>query len=431
VRYIYTLFLYLVLPFLPLRLLWRSRKNAAYRKRILERFAYYQFSALTECIWVHAVSVGEVVAAVPLINFLIKRYVDTAIVVTTMTPTGAEVVQKNFGNKVKHIYVPYDYPGVIKRFLRQVKPKLLILMETELWPNLLYYTDLRNIPIILCNARLSAKSYSGFMKIQPFIKSVLDCITLVMAQSVMDGERFLSLGLEPARLSVIGNTKFDLNVPEEVLFEANKLRLVIGQERLIWVAASTHEHEEEKILFAAKKVLEVLPNVLLILVPRHQERFDKVYTLCKQENFNVVRYTDISNYSGSTNIILGDVIGQMFLFYALSDIAFVGGSLVPWGGHNLLEPAALAKPVITGPHLGSFLEISQLLSGAGALVKVDDESHLAQNLLNLFQDPILREKLGVVACNVITEHRGASKKIFAVVKNIIAGHYLEPVQDLM
>lgn len=419
-RYTYNFFLYLILPFLPLRLLWRSRKNIAYRQRMFERFGYFNFPPTKECIWVHAVSLGEAISAVPLIRALIRRYPNTAIVVTTMTPTGAERIQKIFNKEVIQLYVPYDYPFIVKRFLRQFNPKILVLMETELWPNILYYSAKRKVPIILCNARLSAKSVSGYKKIRGFMKQILDYITMVVAQSKIDGERFLALGLDPQKLLIGGNIKFDITIPDEVLLQATQLRLVFGKTRPIWIAASTHNMEEEKILIAAKKVLEILPDALLILVPRHLERFDKIFELCRNDGFNVVRYSNKQDYAASTNVVLGDVMGQLLLFYAVSDIAFVGGSLVPWGGHNLLEPAALAKPVISGPNLNAFLEISQLLIDGGALVKVDDEIILAQNLLKLFQDQNLREKLGAAALDVVEKHRGTTGKIMALIETLCA-----------
>ena len=419
-RYTYNFFLYLILPFLPLRLLWRSRKNIAYRQRMFERFGYFNFSPTKECIWVHAVSLGEAISAVPLIRALIRRYPNTAIVVTTMTPTGAERIQKIFNKEVIQLYVPYDYPFIVKRFLCQFNPKILVLMETELWPNILYYSAKRKVPIILCNARLSAKSVSGYKKIRGFMKQILDYITMVVAQSKIDGERFLALGLDPQKLLIGGNIKFDITIPDEVLLQATQLRLVFGKTRPIWIAASTHNMEEEKILIAAKKVLEILPDALLILVPRHLERFDKIFELCRNDGFNVVRYSNKQDYAASTNVVLGDVMGQLLLFYAVSDIAFVGGSLVPWGGHNLLEPAALAKPVISGPNLNAFLEISQLLIDGGALVKVDDEIILAQNLLKLFQNQSLREKLGAAALDVVEKHRGTTGKIMALIETLCA-----------
>ncbi len=419
-RYLYNLVWFLILPFLPIRLLWRSRKNSAYRKNILERFAYFSFPALKGAIWVHTVSVGEALSAAPLVKALIKHYPDTKIVVTTMTPTGRERLQKIFtDNEILLLYVPYDYPLAVKRFLHHLNPKILVLIETEIWPNILYYTAKLNTPIIIGNARLSAKSFAGYSKIRPFIKSIINYTTMILAQSKLDAERFQTLGLEPQKISIAGNIKFDISIPNEVLLESSNLHSTLGKARPIWVAASTHPLEEEKVLVATKKVLESIPNALLILVPRHPERFDTVFDLCNQRGFKTIRYTKLQDYSSSINIIVGDVMGKMLSFYAASDIAFVGGSLIPWGGHNLLEPAALAKPILTGPNLNAFLEISQLLADADAMIKVNNEEELAQNLLKLFANSELRGKLGTAALDVVEKHRGATTKILTTIENII------------
>lgn len=415
-RYIYNLFLYLILPFLPLRLLWKSRKSAAYRKRIAERFAFFNFPALKSSIWVHAVSVGESISAAPLIQDLIRDYPKTTIVVTTMTPTGAERIQKIFNGQVLQLYVPYDYPFAVKRFLRHINPKILILMETELWPNILYYSAQYKIPIILANARLSEKSFANYKKISWFMRPILNRITSVAAQSKLDAKRFLALGIDPKKIAVTGNLKFDAQVPDDVFAQAKQLRLAWGKDRPIWIAASTHKGEEEKVLQAAKMVREILPESLLVLVPRHPQRFNEVFDLCCAQGLEVIRYKERQKCLATTNVILGDVMGHLLLFYAASDIAFVGGSLIPWGGHNLLEPAALAKPIISGQNLNAFLEISQLLTDAEALVKVDDEVSLAQNLLQLFKEKTWQEKLGCAALDVVEKHRGATKKILEQIK---------------
>ncbi|MEI8054473.1 MAG: lipid IV(A) 3-deoxy-D-manno-octulosonic acid transferase [bacterium] len=418
-RHIYNLFLYLILPFLPLRLLWKSRKNIAYSQHIAQRFACFDFPALKDSIWVHAVSVGESISAVPLIQELIRDYPKTIIVVTTMTPTGAERIQKIFNGQVLQLYVPYDYPFAIKRFLRHINPRILILMETELWPNILYYSAESKIPIVLANARLSEKSFVNYKKIRFFVRSMLGCITVVAAQSKLDAERFLALGLDQKKILVTGNIKFDVKVPDELFEHAKQLRLAFGKNRPIWIAASTHKGEEEKILAAAKIVCEAIPESLLILVPRHPQRFDEVFDLCLEREFEAIRYSKNQNCLASTNVVLGDVMGQLLLFYAASNIAFVGGSLVSWGGHNLLEPAVLAKPIISGQHLSNFLEISQLLIDFEALITVVNEAELARNLILLFQNKTLQEKLGCLALDVVEKHRGATKKTLAHIKGFL------------
>jgi len=243
---------------------------------------------------------------------------------------------------------------------------------------------------------------------------------MVLAQSEADGKRYLALGLEPKKLLVTGNVKFDIEIAPEVFLAANEFRSLLGNNRPIWVAASTHKGEEEKVLVAMKKVLEAVPDALLILVPRHPERFDFVFDLCAAKGFNAVRYSKIKEYSDATNIILGDVMGQMLMFYAAADIAFVGGSIVPWGGHNLLEPAALAKPVLSGPHLSAFVEISQLLSDGDGLVIVDDEEALAKKLIELFQDKVAQEKIGAAALKVVEKYRGVTKRTLEIVEKVLS-----------
>lgn len=418
-RHIYNLFLYLVLPLLPLRLLWKSRKNTAYRQRIFERFACFNLPALKNSIWIHAVSVGELISAVPLVQDLIHTYPKTTIIITTMTPTGAERIQKIFGKQVLQLYVPYDYPFAVKNFLRHINPKILILIETELWPNLLHYSSKRKIPIIIANARLSQKSFEGYKKIKLLMRSILNCITCLAAQTKLDAERFSALGVDPKKILIAGNVKFDLKISDDVFMRALQLRLIWGKDRPIWIAASTHKGEETKILSAAQIVLKAIPNSLLILVPRHQERFNEVFDLCLKQGFDIIRYSENQKCPAQTNIILGDVMGQLLLFYAVSDIAFVGGSLIPWGGHNPIEPAALAKPIISGQNLNSFLEISDLLTNADALIRVDDEIALARNLITLFKDKALQEKLGGAALDVVEKHRGATKKILERIKTYL------------
>lgn len=391
-----------------------------YRQKMGERFSYYNFHGVKESIWIHAVSLGESISAVPLVKSLLKKYPHVPIVVTTMTPTGAAAIQRFLGDQVLQVYVPYDYPFAVKRFLDHFNPQILVLMETELWPNILHYTAARKIPIVLGNARLSAKSFNGYSKIKMLIQPILNCITKVLAQSRLDGDRFLSLGLDPKKLSITSNIKFDLEIPATVVGEAQKLRSLLGVNRPIWVAASTHEGEEAKVMISAEKILSSVPAALLILVPRHPERFEQVFNLCAKEKFEVLRYSEIEKYSDSTSIILGDVMGKLLVFYGASDVAFVGGSLVAWGGHNLLEPAALAKPVISGPHLSAFLEISQILDDSKALTKVADEDELAQNVIKFLQDAHLREKFGAKALDVCEKYRGATKKISEVIDFLLA-----------
>ena len=416
---IYDFSFYLILPFLPLRLWFKSRKNKLYARRMKERFGRFSFPKLESSIWVHAVSLGESVAALPLIEGLLKRYPEIQIVVTNMTPTGAEQIKKSLGDKVLQLYVSYDYPRAVKRFLEQINPRILIVMETELWPNMLYQCRERNISIVIANARLSQHSFAGYKRIASIIGYLLNCATFVIAQNKTYGNRFIKLGLSRSRLLVMGNIKFDLKIPDSLSEQALELRKKLGLNRPIWVAASTHPQEEEKILTAAAKINEAIPSALLILIPRHPERFNEVEQLCKQKNFRITRYSSQQSCSPDTNVMIGDVMGQMLLFYAIANVAFVGGSLVPNGGHNILEPAALEKPIITGMHLENFAEIAQLFLDNDALITVNDEMALAQNVTELLQDKNLRRQYGIAAREVMEKNQGATRKILNVIYKLV------------
>ena len=420
-RYIYNFIFYLILPLILLRLLWKARKLAAYKKRCLERFAYLKISPLKDSIWVHAVSLGETNAAIPLIKSLKEHYPDTTIVVTTMTPTGSERVNKIFGDSVFHVYVPYDYSGAVKRFLNYTNPRLLIIMEKELWPNILYYCHKRHIPILVANAKFSQHSFNGYRKIKKLTQQMLHNINMIAAQTQLDAQRFINLGADPKKITVTGNLKFDITLPENLSGKAQQIRASWGMDRPIWVAGSTHAGEEEKVLQAHKKIKQALPNALLILVPRHPERFAQITELAKKQNFNVIIRTKQDKCTPTTDIIIGDTMGELLLFYAASDVAFVGGSLMPdIGGHNVLEPAALNIPIITGPYLSNFSEISQLLETAGALIKINNAEQLAETIIKLFQNPSLRKKQSTAAAQVIEQNRGALNKIMEKINILLS-----------
>lgn len=412
-RFLYNLLFQLAIPFILLRLYLRGKTNQAYRMRWKERFAYYEQSPYKKSIWVHAVSLGEAIAAVPLIKALQNKYPDITIVATTMTPTGSEKLRQVFADKIIQVYVPYDYSGAIKRFLRHFNPILLVIMETELWPNLLHYSSQKKIPIFLANARLSDKSYRHYKFLKFFAKKMLNCITFIAAQSASDGDKFLSLGFAKEKLLVTGNIKFDMEVAEDIKIEAEALKstLNISINRPIWIAASTHQGEEEKILIAFKKVLQFLPNVLLVLVPRHPERFIQVRNLCLQQGYNVICYTEKKQCDHNVQILLGDIVGKLLVFYSLAEVAFVGGSLVSVGGHNLLEPAAVKVPILTGSNLNNFQEISSLMFKDSALIIVKDENELAEGVLNILQNKNLAKSLTNAATIILEQNKGALKKL--------------------
>lgn len=421
--FFYNLIFQLFIPFIILRLYWKSRRNPAYRERWRERFAYYKNVPYQHSIWIHAVSLGESIAAIPLISALKKKYPNENIVVTTMTPTGSEKLRQTFGKEIIQVYVSYDYSGAVKRFLRHFNPNLLIIMEKELWPNLLHYSAQRKIPILLANAQLSLRSFHRYQLIESFAKKILACISTVAAQSTADGERFLALGLRPEQLLVTGNIKFDLTIADEVKEEAKNLveSLGIAKNRPIWIAASTHEGEEKKVLAAMREILKILPETLLILVPRHPERFGQVRDLCLEQGFKVVSYSQNQPCGAAIQILLGDVIGKLLVFYSLAQAAFVGGSLVSIGGHNLLEPAALGVPILIGPNLANCKEISALFFADGAAILVQDESELAEKVLQILQDKELHDLLAQKAVAILEQNKGVLDKLmFWVEKNYVA-----------
>jgi 3-deoxy-D-manno-octulosonic-acid transferase len=421
IRIVYSFILLLITPLVVLRLYWRSLRAPDYRRRILERFAFFANPKLTQGVWVHAVSVGEVIVATPLIKRLRQTYPQLPIVVTTMTPTGSQQVQRNFADdkNIFHVYAPYDLPSVVRRFLRKLQPRMLIIMETELWPNMIHCCHQQHIPVVLANARLSRRSARGYTRILKLVKPMLNNIDQIVAQSRVDAKRFACLGMPSQKISVSGSIKFDLQLSENIFTQAVALRQQWGKQRPVWVAGSTHEGEDEIILRAFEKVKKCFKQVLLVLVPRHPERFAKVTQLAKKHGYRVVQRSQASEDTSQAEVFIGDSMGELNLFYAAADITFVGGSLVPHGGHNLLEPAVLAKPIIIGPHMFNFAQITQLLRRAHALYQVDSEQTLAKTVLQLLADANLRAELGDAAQAVVLKNRGAIDKHLELIRQYI------------
>lgn len=413
-RYLYTFLLYLSLPFIFLRLLWRSLSLRDYRLRFKERLGYYPIH-LDKCVWVHAVSVGEVLAAIPLIKALQAQYPHLPMLVTTMTPTGSARVKAAFGDSVSHVYLPYDLPGAISRFLDAMHPQVCVIMETELWPNLLHACVTRNIPVCLTNARLSEKSARGYHRIASLTRKMFADLTQIAACQQADADRFAQLGAK--NVVVTGNLKFDLVITDEVRAKGEALRQQLGRERFIWVAASTHAGEEEIILAAHKKLLSVQQDALLILVPRHPDRFVKVSALAAQE-FKTQCRSKNEPLEKDTNVYLGDTMGELLVMYAAGDVALVAGSLIPRGGHNVLEPAALAKPVLTGEFVFNFAEICDMLTRAGGLVRVQDGDALAKQLIRFASDKSYRDVVGNKALDVMNANRGSLAKQLQVIRQV-------------
>lgn len=417
---IYTLLLYLIQPFVWLKLLWRSRKAPAYRQRWLERYGFCKNKVKPNGILVHAVSVGETIAAIPLIKALQQKYPQLPITVTTMTPTGSERVKSLLKDSVSHVYLPYDLPGAIKRFLKTTKPKIVIIMETELWPNLISQCYKQKIPLIIANARLSERSAARYGKLGKAVKQLFSKISMVAAQNQHDGERFVSLGLPTDHLAITGSIKFDINLSNEQRQKINQLKQQWQLNRPVLIAASTHNGEDEIILTAFKKLLLKHANLLLILVPRHPERFKTVEKLISDSGFNYLKRSTNQIPTEQTQIVLGDTMGELLELYAMADIAFVGGSLVKQGGHNPLEPALHHIAIITGEYFFNFQVIcEQLIEAQGMIVCTNSADDLYSSIDCLLNDNSSRNQLGENAYLVLKQNQGALSRLLTVIN-----HYL-------
>ncbi|XBC27956.1 lipid IV(A) 3-deoxy-D-manno-octulosonic acid transferase [Leminorella grimontii] len=415
-RFIYSFLLYLLQPFIWLRLFLRGRKAPQYRKRWAERYGFCRGKVEPDGIMLHSVSVGETLTAIPLVRALRYRYPRLPITVTTMTPTGSERVLSAFGDDVHHVYLPYDLPGSVNRFLNQVRPKLVIIMETELWPNLIHQLNRRQIPLVIANARLSERSANGYQKLGKTIRDMMRKITLIAAQNQEDGERFIQLGLKRSQLAVTGSLKFDISVTPELSSRALSLRRQWAPHRPVWIAASTHDGEEQIVLNAHKALLERHPDLLLILVPRHPERFSTAEQLTAVAGLKFITRSSGKVPTGDEQVVIGDTMGELMLLYGIADVAFVGGSLVERGGHNPLEPAAHGVPVVMGPHTFNFKDICSKLQQAEGLIVATDADSLAESVEGLLSNEEYRQRCGQNATNVLMQNQGALEKLLALLE---------------
>ena len=423
-RFIYTLTLYLLTPFVVYRLAARGIKYHGYFARWRERFGFFPDPGISDSIWIHAVSLGEVNAALPLIEALMRRYRDSRFVITTVTPTGSDRVLQLFGERVFHVYLPYDLTTAVRRFLDRVRPRLAVIMETEIWPNLFMNCAERGIAIVVANARLSEKSLRGYWPIQPLARRAIRCASFVAAQSASDYERLRLLGAAEPRLAIVGNLKFDMSVPDGVCERGLAFRATAGSGRPVWIAASTHEGEELIVLKAHAAVLRRFPDALLLVAPRHPERFKPIAAACRAYGFRTSTRSEEGGADPACQCFVIDSMGELIDFYAAADVAFVGGSLVPVGGHNLLEPAALAKPAIVGPQTFNFAEVTEDLIAAGAVWRIDDGEELGPSVVRLFSREVERRSMGRAAHAVIERERGAVERTMAVVEQVLleGGH---------
>jgi 3-deoxy-D-manno-octulosonic-acid transferase len=407
---LYTLLLVLLFPFVLLRLALRGFRNHDYWRRIPERFGFIAAPDGAPLIWLHAVSVGEARAAVPLVKRLAEEYVHHRFLITTMTPTGSATVRQTLGDRVVHCYVPYDYPSAVRRFLDRTRPVLAVIMETELWPNLFHECRARGIPLLVANVRLSERSARRYRRVAPLVRATLEQVSRFGVQNEADAARLRALGAPPENVEVTGSIKFELSLPASLIESAEVLRRTWGADRPVWLAASTHDGEDEPLLQAHAELRRQarFANALLVLVPRHPERFSAVVKLCRRHGLNTAQRSLVPGMlDPAAEVLVGDTMGELQLFYAAADVAFVGGSLVATGGHNLLEASAVGKPVVFGPHMFNFTEIAAMTIERGAGVQVRTAAELAPAIGDFLGNANRRFGAGEAGRRMVEENRGA------------------------
>ena len=411
----YSIILYLVQPIIVLRLFWRSLKNPAHRDRFIQRYGFV--SNIPEgCIWIHAVSVGETIASEVMVKRLQQQYPKLGLLITSTTTTGSAQVKKSFGDSVYQAYVPYDLPGSVARFIAKVKPLQCIIMETELWPNLINGCAKNNVPVVIANARLSEKSKRGYERFGAITKPMLQKISCVAVQTDIEKQRFTDLGLRPEQIEVCGSIKYDIALTETVAGQAEQWREQWQlKDRPVWIGASTHKGEDEILLQAHQALLAQFNNALLILVPRHPERFESVYKLCQNTDLTVARRSNNETVTDDCQVLLADTMGELMALYGVGNVAFIGGSLVANGGHNMLEAAVWGLPILSGPSVFNFTEIAERFITAGAMKTTASTTEISAQLVTLFSDVDYAKKMGDAAAQLQNSNRGALDKLLTVV----------------
>jgi 3-deoxy-D-manno-octulosonic-acid transferase len=427
-RRLYTVLIYCAVPFAFAVVLWRGWRDRDYWQALGQRFGWGRPSSGTPSIWLHAVSLGEVSAAAPLVRALRARYPQNPMVLTTATPTGRARARSLFGDGVDVRFLPYDTPGAVARFLDRIRPRLAVIMETELWPNLFHECERRGVPLVLASARVTAKSVARYQRFGGLFRGVFSASSLLAAQTREDAERFVAIGARSDRTHVVGNIKFDIDLNPAVVEQGRALRAVLagaaGGARPVWIAGSTHAGEEEAVLAAHAALLAECPNALLLLVPRHPDRFESVAELLRRRAMKFVRRSGrlpAGGVPGDVAVMLGDTVGELVALYAAADVAFVGGSLVPIGGHNLLEPAALGLPVITGPYTANDRETAERMIRQGAALVVADARELALAAERLLADPAERQRRGAIGRDIVESNRGSVARLLALIEPVLAG----------
>jgi 3-deoxy-D-manno-octulosonic-acid transferase len=417
-RLLYSALLYVVAPLAFVATALRGLRDPSYRDRLPERFGFTELRFTARPIWIHAVSVGEVQASAALVRALGSRYPQHPILVTTATPTGAQRVRALFGDSVRHAYLPYDLPGAVRRFLDRTSPTLAIVMEREIWPNLYRACFARRIPILLASARISERSGRRHLRFAGLFRDALACDVTIAAQTQADAERFRAIGIAPAAVHVTGNIKFDLEIPEDVRRAGAHIRAEFAH-RPVWIAGSTHEREEDIVLDAHERVRAARNDALLVLVPRHPNRFDAVKSWLHSRNVRFVSRSTRAAVTANTSVLLVDTLGELLSFYAAANVAFVGGSLVPVGGHNLLEPAALNRPIVVGPHTFNAADIARDFIASGAAVQVESATELGGAVLDLLTNAARRDQMIASAHAILQSNRGALARLLALIETLL------------
>ncbi len=415
-RHLYTALLWLLLPYIFFHLLWRARKQPAYLQHIGERFGFYSINSSQPVIWLHTVSVGETRAAASLIQRLQAAYPDHQLLLTHTTPTGREASEQLYGDRVLRVYLPYDYPFALKRFLHHFKPRVGVLLETEIWFNLIHHCHNTNIPLLLLNARLSEKSAAGYARIAALTRTGLSRLYAVAAQTQEDAARLGALGA--ANVSVMGNLKYEIEPPPAMLKTGEQLRGQFGMERPVFLAASTRAGEEALVLDALKQAN--IASLLSVIVPRHPQRFDEVAALLTQRAIRFQRRSDNRPIAADTQVVLGDSMGEMFAYYAACDLALIGGSLLPFGGQNLIEACAVGKPVLIGPHTYNFTQAAMQAVEQGAALRLQDTDSLADTLQKLFGQKDKLAAMGKAGLAFVHANRGATEQALADIARALA-----------
>jgi 3-deoxy-D-manno-octulosonic-acid transferase len=415
-RRLYSLLIYCAVPFALAGVLWRGLRDRSHWQGLGERFGWGRRLSSAPSIWLHAVSLGEMSAAAPLVRALRLKYPHYPLVLTTATLTGRLRARDQFGDTVDVRFLPYDTPGSVARFLDRIRPGLAIILETELWPNLFMACERRGIPLALASARLSTKSVARYRRFGTLFRGIFSACALIAAQSVEDAERFIAIGAQSARTRVAGNIKFDMQPDADAAQRGHALRASFGSERPAWIAGSTHSGEEAQMLAAHEELRASRPDALLLLVPRHPDRFEAVADLLNRCGWRFTRRSGGGAPDGATQVVLVDTVGELAALYASADAAFVGGSLVPIGGHNLLEPAALGIPVLTGPYYSNGRDIARLLLQQGAALQVADAPELAAALARLLADPAERRRMGTIGRHIVESNRGSVARLLELIE---------------